>query len=130
MDRDSSSHCLLFSANIFPTRLHNLTLTLDAVVFSRIMGTFALLFSEPLVNNMEHSAISASKRVQNLNNRIDGASNIEINTLSSIMDRLYVWEKRLHKEIMVCYFSLYQVCLNFCRYLNSDIDLLSVYPTR
>ncbi|CAM0955426.1 unnamed protein product [Alopecurus aequalis] len=70
------------------------------LVFSRMMGTFALLFSEPPVKNLEQSAISSSKRVQNSNNRIDSASNIEINTLSSIMDRLYVWEKRLHKEIM------------------------------
>ncbi|KAL6619211.1 hypothetical protein ACP70R_034350 [Stipagrostis hirtigluma subsp. patula] len=73
------------------------------LIFSRMMGTFALLFSsmsEPRANNLEQSAISESKRNQNPSKRIDSFSGVELNTLSSIMDRLYVWEKRLHKEIM------------------------------
>uniref|UniRef100_J3M7C5 DUF632 domain-containing protein n=1 Tax=Oryza brachyantha TaxID=4533 RepID=J3M7C5_ORYBR len=73
------------------------------LVFSRLMRTFALLFSsvsEPPVNNLEQTTLSASRRNQNLSQRIGGASDIELNTLSSVMDRLYVWEKRLHKEIM------------------------------
>ncbi|KAM0854144.1 hypothetical protein ACQ4PT_050602 [Festuca glaucescens] len=73
------------------------------LIFSRMMGTFALMFSsisEPPMKNMEQSAISASKRVQNSSKRMDSANNVELNTLSSIMDRLYVWERRLHKEIM------------------------------
>jgi hypothetical protein len=103
-----------------------LTLTLDAVIFTRMLGTIDLLFSsisEPPLKNGEQSAISASQRVQNSSNRINRASNVEINTLSSIMDRLYVWEKRLHKEIVVCYFY-YMKCLTSCFYLHSDIDLL------
>uniref|UniRef100_A0A0D9WGQ8 DUF632 domain-containing protein n=1 Tax=Leersia perrieri TaxID=77586 RepID=A0A0D9WGQ8_9ORYZ len=73
------------------------------LVFSRLMGTFALLFSsvsEPPVNNLEQTALSASRRNQNSSQRIASTSDIELNTLSSVMDRLYVWEKRLHKEIM------------------------------
>ncbi|XP_051199534.1 protein ROLLING AND ERECT LEAF 2 [Lolium perenne] len=73
------------------------------LIFTRMMGTIDLLFSsmsEPPLKNGEQSAISASQRVQNSSNRINRASNVEINTLSSIMDRLYVWEKRLHKEIV------------------------------
>ncbi|VAH19405.1 unnamed protein product [Triticum turgidum subsp. durum] len=68
--------------------------------FSRMMGTFALLFSEPPVKNAEQSTVGSSNRTQNSSKRIDSTSGVEINTLSSIMDRLYVWEKRLHKEIM------------------------------
>uniref|UniRef100_A0A0E0DRL5 DUF632 domain-containing protein n=1 Tax=Oryza meridionalis TaxID=40149 RepID=A0A0E0DRL5_9ORYZ len=73
------------------------------LVFSRLMGAFALLFSsvsEPPVENLEQTALSASGRKQNSSQRIGSASDIEFNTLSSVMDRLYVWEKRLHKEIM------------------------------
>ncbi|VAH07624.1 unnamed protein product [Triticum turgidum subsp. durum] len=70
------------------------------LIVSRMIGTFALLFSEPSVKNAEQSAIGSSSRTQNSSKRIDGTSGVEINTLSSIMDRLYVWEKRLHKEIM------------------------------
>jgi hypothetical protein len=84
-----------------------LYLALDAVVFSRMIGTFALLFSsipEPPVKNLEQSAINSSKRNQNPSKGSDFASDIQQNTLSATMDRLYVWEKRLHKEIMVCYF--------------------------
>ncbi|KAM0891293.1 hypothetical protein ACQ4PT_026513 [Festuca glaucescens] len=83
-----------------PYRPRNRVLKL---IFTRMMGTIALLFSsisEPPLKNGEQSAISASQRVQNSSNRINRASNVEINTLSSIMDRLYVWEKRLHKEIV------------------------------
>uniref|UniRef100_A0ACD5U460 Uncharacterized protein n=1 Tax=Avena sativa TaxID=4498 RepID=A0ACD5U460_AVESA len=83
-----------------PYRPRNRVLKL---IFTRMMGTIDLLFSsisEPPLKNGEQSAISASQRVQNSSNRISSASNVEINTLSSIMDRLYVWEKRLHKEIM------------------------------
>lgn len=75
-----------------------------------MIGTFALLFSEPPVKNAEQSAIGSSSRTQNSSKRIDSTGGVEINTLSSIMDRLYVWEKRLHKEIMVCYSSLYKKC--------------------
>ncbi|BAH93159.1 protein ALTERED PHOSPHATE STARVATION RESPONSE 1 [Oryza sativa Japonica Group] len=73
------------------------------LVFSRLMGAFALLFSsvsEPPVENLEQTALSASGRNHNSSQRIGSASDIEFNTLSSVMDRLYVWEKRLHKEIM------------------------------
>ncbi|CAL4893663.1 unnamed protein product [Urochloa decumbens] len=73
------------------------------LIFSRMMGTFALLFSslsEPPVKNLEQSAMSSSKRSQNSSNRFDFLSDVELNTLSATMDRLYVWEKRLHKEIM------------------------------
>ncbi|CAN6350959.1 unnamed protein product [Urochloa humidicola] len=73
------------------------------LVFSRMMGTFALLFSslsEPPVKNLEQAAMSSSKRSQNSSNRFDFLSDVELNTLSATMDRLYVWEKRLHKEIM------------------------------
>ncbi|KAG8068609.1 hypothetical protein GUJ93_ZPchr0005g14330 [Zizania palustris] len=73
------------------------------LVFSRLMGTFALLFpsvSQPPVKNLEQTALSASGRNQNSSIRNDVASDIELNTLSSVMNRLYMWEKRLHKEIM------------------------------
>ncbi|XP_062179327.1 nitrate regulatory gene2 protein-like [Phragmites australis] len=73
------------------------------LIFSRMMGTFALLFSsisEPPVKNLEQSAINAPKRNQNSSKRIDFSSDVELNTLSSTMDRLFVWEERLHKEIM------------------------------
>ena len=94
--------------NNFVTQLNNLILTLGAVIFSRMMGTFALLFSplsEPPVKNLEQSAMNSSKRSQNSSKRFDFSSDVELNTLSATMDRLYVWEKRLHKEIMVCYFN-------------------------
>jgi hypothetical protein len=89
------------------TQLNNLILALDAVVFSRMIGTFTLLFSsmsDQPVKNLDQSTINASKRNQNPSKRFDFASDIELNTLSAAMDRLYVWEKRLHKEVMVCYF--------------------------
>ncbi|GJN14458.1 hypothetical protein PR202_gb01290 [Eleusine coracana subsp. coracana] len=73
------------------------------LVFSRMIGTFALLFSsmsEPPAKNLDQSAISSSKRNQNPSKRFDFVSDVELNTLSATMDRLYVWEKRLHKEIM------------------------------
>ncbi|RLN29246.1 uncharacterized protein C2845_PM05G37490 [Panicum miliaceum] len=73
------------------------------LIFSRMMGTFALLFSslsEPPVKNLEESAMNSSKRSQNSSKRFDFSSDVELNTLSATMDRLYVWEKRLHKEIM------------------------------
>ncbi|XP_062231420.1 protein ROLLING AND ERECT LEAF 2-like [Phragmites australis] len=73
------------------------------LIFSRMMGAFTVLFSsisESPVKNVEQSAISASKRNQNSSKRIDFSGDIELNTLSATMDRLYVWEKRLHKEIM------------------------------
>ncbi|CAD6333763.1 unnamed protein product [Miscanthus lutarioriparius] len=73
------------------------------LVFSRMMGTFALLFSsisEPPVKSLEQSAINSSKGSQNSGKRFDLPSDVELNTLSATMDRLYVWEKRLHKEIM------------------------------
>ncbi|CAD6272083.1 unnamed protein product [Miscanthus lutarioriparius] len=73
------------------------------LVFSRMMGTFALLFSsisEPPVKSLEQSAINSSKGNQNSSKRFDLPSDVELNTLSATMDRLYVWEKRLHKEIM------------------------------
>ncbi|RCV17642.1 hypothetical protein SETIT_3G236300v2 [Setaria italica] len=73
------------------------------LIFSRMMGTFALLFSslsEPPAKNLEQSAMNSSKRSQNLSKRFDFSSDVELNTLSATMDRLYVWEKRLHKEIM------------------------------
>ena len=94
--------------NNFVTQLNNLILTLGAVIFSRMMGTFALLFSplsEPPVKNLEQSAMNSSKRSQNSSKRFDFSSDVELNTLSATMDRLYVWEKRLHKEIMVRYFN-------------------------
>ncbi|XP_037474206.1 protein ALTERED PHOSPHATE STARVATION RESPONSE 1-like [Triticum dicoccoides] len=74
--------------------------TILKLIVSRMMGTFALLFSEPPVKNAEQSTVGSSNRTQNSSKRIDSTSGVEINTLSSIMDRLYVWEKRLHKEIM------------------------------
>jgi len=77
-----------------------------------MMGTFTLLFSsisEPPVKSLEQSAINSSKGNQNSSKRFDLPSDVELNTLSATMDRLYVWEKRLHKEIMVCYF-LYMKC--------------------
>ncbi|GJM88635.1 hypothetical protein PR202_ga04720 [Eleusine coracana subsp. coracana] len=73
------------------------------LVFSRMIGTFALLFSsmsEPPPKNLDQSAISSSKRNQNPSKRFDFVSDVELNTLSATMDRLYVWEKRLHKEIL------------------------------
>ncbi|KAJ1262993.1 hypothetical protein BS78_09G150100 [Paspalum vaginatum] len=73
------------------------------LIFSRMMGTFTLLFSsmsEPPVKNLEQSAINSSKRNQNSSKRFDISSDVELNTLSAAMDRLCVWEKRLHKEIM------------------------------
>lgn len=79
-----------------------------------MMGTFALLFSsisEPTVKSMEQTAINSSKIKQNSSKRFDFPSDVELNTLSATMDRLYVWEKRLHKEIMVCC-SLYMKCGN------------------
>lgn len=103
-----------FSPETVLTQLNTLSLILDAVVFSRLMGAFALLFSsvsEPPVENLEQTALSASGRNHNSSQRIGSASDIEFNTLSSVMDRLYVWEKRLHKEIMVWYFS-YKKCLD------------------
>ncbi|KAG2619172.1 hypothetical protein PVAP13_3NG140839 [Panicum virgatum] len=83
-----------------PYRSRNKVLRL---IFSRMMGTFALLFSplsEPPVKNLEQSAMNSSKRSQNSSKRFDFSSDVELNTLSATMDRLYVWEKRLHKEIM------------------------------
>ncbi|KAI4967156.1 hypothetical protein ZWY2020_030237 [Hordeum vulgare] len=74
------------------------------LIVSRMMGTFALLFSEPPVNNAEQSTIGSSSRTHNSIKRIDSTTGVEINTMSSEMDRLYVCEKRLHKEIMVCSF--------------------------
>ncbi|OQU78034.1 uncharacterized protein LOC8058473 [Sorghum bicolor] len=73
------------------------------LIFSRMMGTFALLFSsisEPPVKSLEESAINPSKGNQNSSKRFDFPSDVELNTLSATMDRLYVWEKRLHKEIV------------------------------
>ncbi|PVH62358.1 hypothetical protein PAHAL_3G273800 [Panicum hallii] len=73
------------------------------LIFSRMMGTFALLFSslsETPVKNLEQSAMNSSKRSQDSSKRFDFSSDVELNTLSATMDRLYVWEKRLHKEIM------------------------------
>jgi hypothetical protein len=67
-----------------------------------------LLFSslsEPPAKNLEQSAMSSSKRSHNFSKGFDLSSDVELDTLSATMDRLYVWEKRLHKEIMVCYFS-------------------------
>nr|CAB3461429.1 unnamed protein product [Digitaria exilis] len=71
-------------------------------IFSRMMGTFALLFSplsEAPAKNLEQSAIDSSKRIQNSSKRFDLSSDVELNTLSATMDRFLnsgIFGKRKH----------------------------------
>nr|CAB3465195.1 unnamed protein product [Digitaria exilis] len=72
------------------------------LIFSRMMGTFALLFSplsEAPAKNLEQSAIDSSKRIQNSSKRFDLSSDVELNTLSATMDRFLnsgIFGKRKH----------------------------------
>jgi Protein of unknown function (DUF632) len=70
----------------------------NLIAVSRILGT---LLSSASFHTSHRSTTAKLKGTGQLSGT-EKLNEVEFNNLSSILDRLYAWEKRLYKEVKVC----------------------------